>query len=66
MTVRIPSGVEARVEAQTGLSTVSVPSGLTRLSGSGRVYESAGYENARKRYLIHVQTGLGSVDIRRY
>ncbi len=66
VTLRIPSGVEARVEAQTGLSSVAVPSDFVRLSGSGRTYESAGYDDAGRRYLIYVQTGLGSVDIRRY
>jgi hypothetical protein len=66
VTLRVPTGVEVRVEAQTGLSSVSVPSDLTRLSGSGRVYESAGYQGARRRYLVRIQTGLGSVDVRRY
>ncbi len=63
---RIPSDAEVRVEAQTGLSSVAVPSDVERLSESGRTYESPGYQNASGRYLIRVQTGLGSVDIRRY
>ena len=66
VTLRIPSDAEARVEAQTGLSSVSVPSDLSRQSEGGRVYESPGYSSASHRYLIHVQTGLGSVDVRRY
>lgn len=66
VTLRIPTGTEARIEAQTGLSTVSVPSDFRRLSGSGRTYESAGYQSASQRYVIRVQTGIGTVDIRRY
>jgi len=48
------------------LSTVSVPSDFRRLSGSGRTYESTGYQSASQRYVIRVQTGIGTVDIRRY
>lgn len=64
--LRIPEGVEARVEAQTGLATVSVPSDLEHVSGDGRNYESPGYAKAGRRYRIRVQTGIGAVTIERY
>jgi len=66
VTLEIPEGAEARVEAQTGLSTLSVPPDFTRVEGDGRTYVSSRYDGASNRYVIRVQTGLGAVDIRRY
>jgi hypothetical protein len=66
VTLKIPRGVEARVEAETGLSSVDVPSDFDRVPTDGRVYESKGYREADSHYLIRVQTGLGSVSIKRY
>ena len=66
VTLRIPQDAEARIEAQTGLASVDVPSDFVRLSGGGRTYESPGYGGANRRYVIRVQTGIGSVDIERY
>jgi len=66
VTLRIPEAAEARVEAQAGLSTLDVPPDFVRLEGGGRAYESAGFESASNRYVIRVQTGIGSVAIRRY
>jgi len=64
--INIPDGVEARVEAQTGIAAVGVPSDLERVEGGGKNYESAGYSSASRRYLIRVQTGVGAVNIKRY
>lgn len=64
--LRIPEGAEARVEAETGLSSVDVPDDFERTSESGRVFESSGYDEGTRHFLIHVQTGLGSVSIERY
>lgn len=66
VTLHIPSDAEIRVEAETGLSSVSVPSDLEKLSGEGRTYESPGFDSAGSRYIVRVQTGIGSVHIERY
>jgi hypothetical protein len=66
VTLLIPDGVEARVEAQTGLASVTVPSDFDRVGGNGKNYESPKYSSARRRYLIRVQTGVGAVNVKRY
>jgi hypothetical protein len=66
ITLLIPDDAEARVEAQTGLASVTVPSDFDRVGGNGKNYESPEYASTSRRYLIRVQTGVGAVNIKRY
>jgi len=63
--VRLPEGVEARVESSHGLGGIDTPSGWERAQGE-RVWESPGFSDARARYVIVVEAGIGSVDVVRY
>jgi hypothetical protein len=59
--IYIPDGVEARVEAEAGLASVSVDQ--NRFPKTNGYYQSAGYENAENKVEIRIETGLGSIEI---
>ncbi|NLE99435.1 MAG: cell wall-active antibiotics response protein, partial [Anaerolineales bacterium] len=60
--VRVPAGVAARIQAQGGLSGVSVD--LARFPRMGAVYQSEDYASAANRVDLHMDIGLGSVDVK--
>lgn len=62
VTVRIPDGVEARVDSRFGLGSTNVPEGWSKVSDD-HVWESEGYADARTRYVIVVEGGMGTVSV---
>ena len=60
--VRVPSGVAARIRVQSGLAGVSVD--RSRFPRSGGVYQSPDYDAAENKAEIHIDTGVGAVDVR--
>ena len=65
--LRIPAGVPARIESHSGLATIDVPDGYTRVdTGNGRVYVSDNWESGEGRLAILVETGVGSVRVEEY
>jgi hypothetical protein len=60
--IRVPQNVAARIQVQSGLSGINVD--LNRFPHSGAFYLSPDYETAANRAEIHIETGVGSVDIR--
>lgn len=60
--VSIPQNVAARIQVKGGLSGINVDT--HRFPRSGGVYQSAAYDSAPDEASIHIQTGVGSVDIR--
>jgi hypothetical protein len=58
--IQIPEGVAARIHVQSGLAGVSV---APRFPFNGRTYESPDFETAIHRAEIHLETGLGAVEI---
>lgn len=61
ITLRIPSGVAARVHTQSGISSIEV--NTARFPRVGDVYLSGDYETADNKLDIDVQVGVGSVAI---
>ncbi|MDP2181054.1 MAG: PspC domain-containing protein [Actinomycetota bacterium] len=65
--IRIPESAEVSVLAKTGLAAVDVDRGIERAEGAGqRLYKTAGFDNATRRYVIEVEMGIGSVNVDRY
>jgi hypothetical protein len=62
VSVRVPSGVAARIKAQGGLADIRVD--RSRFPRVGGVYESEDYASAENRVDIDIETGVGSVDVR--
>ena len=62
MTIRVPSGVAARVEAKSGLAAITVDQ--SRFPRVGDAYQSADYGTAPNKVSIDIETGLGSVAVR--
>jgi hypothetical protein len=60
--LRIPDGVAARIGVASGLAGVSVDTNRFPRSGGG--YESADYARAENAVDIHIETGVGAVEIR--
>lgn len=60
--IRIPEGVEARVQMDTGLSSHTISPARFTQRGD-KVYETAQYETGLNRVDIEVEAGLGSFEI---
>jgi hypothetical protein len=60
--LRVPDGVAARIAVESGLAGISIDSNRFPRSGSG--YESADYGRAENAVDIHIETGVGAVEIR--
>lgn len=58
--IQIPEEVAARIHVQSGLAGVSV---APRFPFNGSTYESPDYATATHRAEIHLETGLGAVEI---
>jgi hypothetical protein len=61
VSVRVPAGVAARIQAQSGLAEVRVD--RTRFPRMGSVYQSEDYATAANKVDIDIETGVGSVDV---
>jgi hypothetical protein len=62
VTVRVPSGVAARVRARGGLASVCVDRDrFPRVRG---VHQSLDYDTALNKVDVNIETGVGSVDVR--
>lgn len=65
--IRIPESAEVSVRSMGGLAALDLDRGIERVDVAGeRFYKTAGFDNARRRYVIEVETGVGSVNIDRY
>ncbi|HEY5540895.1 MAG TPA: DUF5668 domain-containing protein [Coriobacteriia bacterium] len=64
VTVRIPKGVESRVMATNGLSSLDVSGDLKQQTGGAWV--TPGYSAGGAGYEIRVESGVGNVSIRTY
>ncbi len=63
--VKVPSGVAVRVDAEAGLTNVSVDSEIPRMSGGGRTWMTAGYPGEGG-YRIRFEAGVSNVEVRTY
>ena len=61
MKVGIPEGVAAKINVQSGLSSITINS--KRFPQIGNYYQSTDYDTAQNRVDISVETGVGSVEI---
>jgi hypothetical protein len=61
--VRVPPGLGVRIQASTGLGSVSVPSGYRK---DGGTYLSPGYQDAEERVDLSVETGIGLTRVETY
>jgi hypothetical protein len=62
--VRIPQSMPVRIEVETGLGSVSMPSEYRQ---SGNVYTSAGYDKGGENRLdLALEAGIGRVVVRPY
>ncbi len=61
ITVRVPSGVAARIRAGGGLSSVNVD--RNRFPRQGGVYQSPDYETASNKVDLKIDTGVGSINV---
>lgn len=59
--VRVPPGVAARIQTQTGLTGVNIDT--TRFPRSGDLYISPDFETAANRVDLRVEAGVGSIRI---
>jgi len=62
VTVRVPSGVAARIRAGGGLASVNVDK--NRFPRQGGVYQSPDYDMAENKVDLRIDTGVGSIDVR--
>ena len=60
--VRVPPGVAARVRVQGGMAEFKVD--RDRFPRTGDVYQSADYDTASNKVDLHIETGVGSVNVR--
>ncbi len=61
VTLRIPEGVAAQIEAEAGMAEVKVDRG--RFPRAGKVYRSADYDTADHRVDLTIHVGMGSVTV---
>ena len=61
MDIMVPAGVEARIESEAGLASVSVDQ--SRFPKQNGFYQSAGYESAVNKVDIRIETGMASIEI---
>lgn len=59
--IRVPAGVAARVAGLMGLGTINV--NAERFPRLGNAYQSADYDTAANRVDIHIQGGVGAVEV---
>lgn len=59
--IRIPDGVAAHIEVKSGMAGINI--NPTRFPHSASGYESPDYAASTNRADIHIETGVGSVDI---
>lgn len=64
-TVRVPRDVPVRVDAEAGLTNVSVDSAIPRLSGGGRTWMTPGYPGGGG-YRIRFEAGVSNVEVVTY
>jgi hypothetical protein len=64
-TVRVPSGVPVRVDAEAGLTNVSVDGDIPRVSGGGRTWMTPGY-TGDSGYRIRFEAGVSNVEVVTY
>lgn len=62
VSLRIPSGVAARVRVRSGLAGITIDQ--ARFPRQGDLYISPDYETAQNKVDIDMETGVGSIDIR--
>ncbi len=62
VSLRVPAGVAARIQTNTGLAGVAVDQ--TRFPRVGDAYESADFATAPNRVEVTAQLGVGSLDVR--
>jgi hypothetical protein len=62
VTVRVPSGVAARIRIRGGLAGIKVDQ--NRFPRMGDTYQSADYDTAPNKVDVDIETGVGSVEIR--
>jgi len=62
VTIRVPSGVAARIRAKSGLAAITVDQ--SRFPRMGDTYLSPDYDTAPNRVDVNIETGVGSVDVR--
>lgn len=62
VSIRIPEGVAARIQVQSGLSGIDVDQ--NRFPRSGGVYKSPDFESAQNKVDLDIQTGVASVSVR--
>jgi hypothetical protein len=62
VTITIPSGVAARIRADSGLGGIRIDE--TRFPKSGKMYESADFASATNKIEVEVDGGVGSITIR--
>jgi hypothetical protein len=64
----LPSGVEARIESDSGLTSHTIADEFASLGGG--VWESEGYEAAKSAgrpvWTITIDSGIGSIDVDTY
>jgi hypothetical protein len=61
-TIRVPSGVAARIRASGGLASINVD--RDRFPHQGSVYQSPDYEAASNKVNLTIDTGVGSISVR--
>jgi len=61
VTVRVPAGVAARIRTGGGLAAISVD--RNRFPREGGVYRSSDYDTASNKVDLHIETGVGSIDV---
>lgn len=62
VSIRVPEGVAARIQIKSGMASIVVDK--RRFPRVGGVYQSEDYATATNKADIHVETGVGSVDVR--
>jgi Domain of unknown function (DUF5668)/N-terminal domain of toast_rack, DUF2154 len=58
--VTLPQGVAARIELNRGLGNVTIPAGYRQ---EGEIYLSPGYSEATNRVDLHINGGVGTIQI---
>ena len=65
--LKLPVGVPVRVESHSGLASIDVPEGFTRVdSSNGRVYESPDWDSGEGRYSVLIEAGVGTINVEQY
>jgi Domain of unknown function (DUF5668)/N-terminal domain of toast_rack, DUF2154 len=62
LTIHIPTGVAARIEMESGLSSARVDP--SRFPKVGKIYQSLDYDTAANRLDLRIEAGLASVEVR--